>query len=353
MCQDVRYCTDWIHAYGSLKSETLANREKYIAKDPRIPRLLYRMRKAGKQTFLLTNSDYTYTNEVMTFLCDCGEAPEEGVPLPKWKDLFDLILVDARKPLFFGEGTALRQVDEVTGQLRIGRYTGKHERGLIYSGGNSEVFSDLLGAEGKDILFVGDHIFGDILKSKKKQGWRTLLVVPELAQELDVWTMRQDKFDRLRDLEIQLANTYKDQDSKNMDKIDITPIRKNIMEVVHEMEMCYGQLGSLFRSGSRQTFFASQSLRYADLYATSCVNLLYYPFSYLFRAPSQLMPHESTVEHERPASKDFGPLENARRSNSIRNSEEPINKRTPFTEDHECDQDHSYSASQENIRLSS
>ena len=44
-----------------------------------------------------------------------------------------------------------------------------------------------------------------------------------------------------------------------------------------------------FSEGLRQTCFASQSLRFADLYATSCINLLYYPFSYLFRAPSQLV----------------------------------------------------------------
>lgn len=47
---------------------------------------------------------------------------------------------------------------------------------------------DLLGVKGKDILYIGDHIFGDILKSKKRQGWRTFLVVPELAKELQVWT---------------------------------------------------------------------------------------------------------------------------------------------------------------------
>lgn len=47
---------------------------------------------------------------------------------------------------------------------------------------------DLLGAKGKDIVYIGDHIFGDILKSKKRQGWRTFLVIPELAQELHVWT---------------------------------------------------------------------------------------------------------------------------------------------------------------------
>jgi len=41
--------------------------------------------------------------------------------------------------------------------------------------------------------------------------------------------------------------------------------------------------------GSRQTFFASQVLRYADLYAASCLNLLHYPFCYLFKAPPMLV----------------------------------------------------------------
>lgn len=54
--------------------------------------------------------------------------------------------------------------------------------------GSSDTVCDLLGAKGKDIVYIGDHIFGDILKSKKRQGWRTFLVIPELAQELHVWT---------------------------------------------------------------------------------------------------------------------------------------------------------------------
>ena len=37
-------------------------------------------------------------------------------------------------------------------------------------------------------------------------------------------------------------------------------------------------LGSLFRSGSRQTHFSTQVARYADLYAATLLNLLYYPF---------------------------------------------------------------------------
>jgi len=44
--------------------------------------------------------------------------------------------------------------------------------------------------------------------------------------------------------------------------------------------------------------------RYADLYASSVLNLLHYPFSYMFRAPAMLMPHESTVAHEQTFEND-------------------------------------------------
>ena len=60
-------------------------------------------------------------------------------------------------------------------------------------------------------------------------------------------------------------------------------------EVTHEMDLAYGIMGSLFRSGSRQTFFSSQVVRYADIYAATVLNLLYYPFSYMFRAPAMLV----------------------------------------------------------------
>ena len=55
------------------------------------------------------------------------------------------------------------------------------------------------------------------------------------------------------------------------------------------MDLSYGMMGSLFRSGSRQTFFSSQVVRYADLYAATFLNLIYYPFSYMFRAPAMLV----------------------------------------------------------------
>jgi hypothetical protein len=39
------------------------------------------------------------------------------------------------------------------------------------------------------VLYVGDHIFADIIVSKKAQGWRNLLVIRELEEELRSWVL--------------------------------------------------------------------------------------------------------------------------------------------------------------------
>ena len=56
---------------------------------------------------------------------------------------------------------------------------------------------------------MGDHIFGDILKSKKIRGWRTFLIVPELVQELHVWTDKCQLFEELQNLDVKLGEMYK------------------------------------------------------------------------------------------------------------------------------------------------
>ncbi|XP_061408907.1 cytosolic purine 5'-nucleotidase-like isoform X3 [Lethenteron reissneri] len=335
MFQDVRDAVDWVHIMGTLKEKTLENVEKYVAKEPKLPLLLRRMQEVAK-VFLATNSDYNYTDRIMTYLFDLPHGPqlqfEEGrsiaVSRPQpgwqhrpWQSYFDLIVVDARKPLFFGEGTVLRQVDTETGQLKIGTFTGPLQHGIVYSGGSSDLVCDLLGVNGKDILYIGDHIFGDILKSKKRQGWRTFLVIPELALELHVWTDKSALFEELQRLDIYLAELYKNLDSSSNERPDISSLQKRIKKVTHDMDMCYGMMGSLFRSGSRQTLFASQVMRYADIYAASCINMLHYPFSYLFRAPHVLMPHESTVEHARvDAANQQSPISTRNRPLSVTDS---------------------------------
>lgn len=291
--QDVRSAVDWVHFHGNLKKETVKYPDKFVHKDIKLAIFLNRIRENGAKTMIITNSDYEYTNKIMAYLLDFPEYAGKD-----WTEFFDFVVVDAKKPLFFKDGTILRKVDRETGALSLGHHVGPLKQGCVYSGGSSDVISDMIGAKGKDVLYVGDHIFGDILRSKKEKCWRTFLVVPELNQELHVWTEQRSLFSRIEGLEYQLGEKYKYLDSSTKEKPDIGSIQRSMMETVHQLDLSYGILGSLFRSGSRLTFFSAQIQRYADIYAASLLNLLHYPFSYMFRAPSMLLPHESTVKHE-------------------------------------------------------
>lgn len=53
------------------------------------------------------------------------------------------------------------------------------------------------------VLYVGDHIYGDILRSKKTLGWRTMLVVPEMAAELAILAKHTGVTARLKTLRMQ------------------------------------------------------------------------------------------------------------------------------------------------------
>lgn len=298
--QDVRFAIDYIHSHGDLKKLTVETVDEYIVKDARLPLLLNRMHDNKAKVFLLTNSGYDYTDKIMSFLLDEKETGRH------WRTYFDYIVVDAKKPLFFEEGTSLKEVDINTGIKKFGSHSGPLKQNQVYSGGNCDVFSKLIGSRGKDVLYVGDHIFGDIIKSKKERAWRTFLVVPELSQELVTWHEKRSLFTELERLDKILSEKLIDLDSSSKTCPNVSNIKVQIQKCIHEMDMSYGLLGSLFRSGSRQTHFASQVTRFADIYAASHLNLLHYPFFYLFKAPPMLMPHESTVNPYEPFGDDYG-----------------------------------------------
>jgi len=330
--QDVRSSVDYVHMKGELKTATCKDLAKYVHKDKRLPQVLANLKASGAKTFLLTNSEWWYTNKVMDFILDFPDAPYAG---KSWQAYFDFTFVDAQKPRFFGEGTVLRQVDKTTGRFKLGHHISGVSEGDVYSGGNSEALSKMIKAKGRDVLYVGDHIFGDVLKSKKLRGWRTFLIVPELNDELRVWTNEHKLFEKLQNFDKELSESWRNMVSSDRNRPDITTLKATIKEVSHTMEMKYGKSGSLFRSGSRQTFFASQVVRYADIYAGSVLNMFYYPPSYMFRAPPMLLPHESTVGHEQAVSVDSGRMSSLSGTpGPLENSEDQGN-----THDHGHDMD--------------
>eukprot|EP01147_Barroeca_monosierra_P009273 gene9271-1549_t len=267
---DVRGAMDSIHMKGILQSRIMENLEKYVHKDSRLP--------------ILLQSDFNYTKVIMSFLFD--------VKLPKehnkrdWVEYFDLIVVSARKPLFFLDGTVLREVDQSTGRLKLGQYSGGSHRGRVFSGGSADIICDMLGKRGDSILYVGDHIFGDVLKSKKLRGWK----------EIDALHGSARHYQRLKNLEFMLAELFRGLDSDAKEEPDSSELKRAIEEASIVVDKDFnGFFGSLFRSGSRQSFFAMQTARYADLYSSSLVNLANYPLFYNFRSVTRSLPHESAV----------------------------------------------------------
>lgn len=291
---DVHYAMDCIHVDGSCKARTLENVSKYIVRTEKLSLLLHKLRKTGKKLFLITNSPWDYTNGVMTYILD-GFNDEYA----NWRSYFDHIIVNANKPSFFGTGTALREVDITTGKLKVTKIPDIVKEGSVYQGGNIDVFEKMAGiTNGTTVLYVGDHIFSDVRVSKKRHGWRTMLIVPELEKELDVWSKEstQQIYNKLFSLECTKSMMFRDYDADSETKPNTSEIQKHINFAIKEKDRAYNKyFGSLFSTGLKPSFFAMQVQRYADIYAPHYHNLLSYPSFYRFSAEPALLPHESII----------------------------------------------------------
>jgi len=216
MHADVRNAVDMCHRDGSLKAVVAAEPAKFIYPDPSLVQLLQTLRDSGRKTFLVTNSLWDYTNVVMNFLVGGRVGAAKTLD---WTSNFDVIVTGACKPKFFeDERAAIFRVDPKTSSLfntdngaplpyvggadplavRPGlTLTAPHLLAEasepaaapveLFQGGCFRHLHAMLGvSSGSQVLYVGDHIFADVLRSKKTLGWRTALVVPELAAELRV-----------------------------------------------------------------------------------------------------------------------------------------------------------------------
>ncbi len=178
---DVRESIDAIHRDGSLKAIITADITTYIEDDPDLPLMLHKFRSSGKKLFLMTNSYWAYTREVMKYLLD-----NKLQAYPDWQSYFDTVIVGSKKPAFFSDRRPFLQLDTTApgDGTPLEETVTQLERGQIYQGGNIRDFEDMTGIQGTEVLYVGDHIYGDILRSKKDSLWRTCLIVEELEQEI-------------------------------------------------------------------------------------------------------------------------------------------------------------------------
>jgi 5'-nucleotidase len=104
-----------------------------------------------------------------------------------WLELFDLVLVGGNKPAFLLEQSLpVYAVDPLDGSLsNLDAGPMSLETHRVLQGGDHRMLLRLLGLTAGDrLLYVGDHVYSDVLRSKRSLGWRTCLIVPELQQEI-------------------------------------------------------------------------------------------------------------------------------------------------------------------------
>jgi len=120
-----------------------------------------------------------------------------------------------------------------------------------------------------------------------------MLVIQELQRETKVWQESRSQYNRLLTLEFIRAEIFRGLDSECTEPPDVKNIREAIRRTVGSIDKAHNAwFGSMFRTGSKQTFFSKQVERYADLYTANFLNLLNYPLFYYFYASARYLPHE-------------------------------------------------------------
>lgn len=305
IANDIAACLDQAHRDGSIKNEVKENLDKYILKDKYVVEGLERFKKHGKKIFILTNSLYEYTKALLEYAIDPFLKEHKS-----WMDLFDFVITGAQKPRFFWDRLSFMKIDPHTGQMVL--HEGSVKKG-IYHGGDAMQFTDSIGVTGQEILYVGDHIYGDILRLKKDCNWRTALVLEELGDEISsleksihvdrkISSLMAEK-EPLEECVTQMLSAHKetgeDLDRKEFDKVQekLSVIDKKLSGLIKEHQSFFNPYwGEVMRIGNEESYFASQVERYACVYMPKLADLLALsPRSYL-RGYKSRMPHEVILD---------------------------------------------------------
>jgi 5'-nucleotidase len=322
LCMNIRYAIDEAHCDNTLKAEIIADPAKYVFTDDDLGPTLHKLKLAGKKLFLLTNSEHYYTQAVMSYLLD-GVLPY----FESWRDYFDIILVNGRKPSFFNDPNPFARLDQHGNPLDE-VVTDLIPR-QVYSGGNIHDLERMMNLTGAQILYVGDHIFADIVISKRSAWWRTALVIQEMREgvkhtvnlapdfkriyQLDQAARQIDdminyqrtltrSLERVQKLIVALTSpeTHVIDSTRERAEKEIEERKKQLDAMLKETEELEAKVdqkfnkywGRPFRESHELSHFGAQVKSYADIYTSQVSNFLFYSPDQHFRAERRFLPHE-------------------------------------------------------------
>jgi len=125
---------------------------------------------------------------------------------PSWRHYFDIVVVSASKPDFYrGERPLVPlAADEL-------QQAGLDAAGPpVHKGGSARHLKRWAGNRGDEVLYVGDHTFGDILRAKKRPGWRTAMLIEELHREIELDRTLGPEFQAVESAVVQRNQTIRE-----------------------------------------------------------------------------------------------------------------------------------------------
>jgi len=298
LASEVNECIDSLHKDGTLKDILRSDFKKYVIRDPKTALMLERMKDYGKKLMIITNSDYVYACDLLDYALNPYWSLHKS-----WREVFDLVITFADKPRFFEGKNRFLKIDPDTGTMT--NHEGPVSSGL-WQGGWFEDIQDGMGVPGDEFLYLGDHIFGDVVSIKKRCDWRTALVLGDLDEELAAISETaeiQEEIDHRMERKTQLERM-----ADEVEMLRRSGGKKRLPEGYHEEQARLNAeisslldclkphfnpyWGEILRAGSEESRYAEQVEKYACIYMTKVSDLYGHSPRTYFRPPRRKLAHE-------------------------------------------------------------
>ncbi|XP_053404307.1 5'-nucleotidase domain-containing protein 3-like isoform X2 [Mercenaria mercenaria] len=278
---DIRTAVQSVHTSGVLHRTIMDDLKRFLQHGPEIKTFLDRLTNAGKRMFIITNSGFPFIDAGMKYMV--GE---------NWIDLFDVVVVNARKPKFFNENTRPFRVYDPKNERSWHRVK-QLDKGQVYIQGNFHDFQHMTGWYGSKVLYFGDHVYTDLADPSLKHSWRTGAIIPELESEIKVITSPDYKASVRWLIALQYL-LEEMQDAGSEESLEMIPelLEERSQLRSHLKSLCNERFGSMFRTHHNPTYFSRRMARFADIYTSSLTNLLQYSVDNTFYPRRTALPHE-------------------------------------------------------------
>ena len=183
------------------------------------------------------------------------------------------------------------------------------KKGKVFQGGNWKHLHAMLSIEaGEEILYVGDHLYSDVLRSKRTLGWRSAFIMPELEDEMRVFHANKGilkqivQLRKLRDElstfhdHIQMTGSADGTGTLALIEEDDAKIKATLTVLAEQWHSAFHPVwGAMFNAGYQDSRFAYFVQNYACLYTSRATNLGLSFASRSFRTTSEMLPHDKMI----------------------------------------------------------